>query len=69
MVQLVLYVCLLSEPDTCKTVRLSYFEAERATPYQCLIEGQGEAIKWLEGNPKWYMKKQSCERAGTVAGI
>ena len=31
--------------------------------------GQVEAAKWLEGNPKWQLKRWSCGVAGQIAKI
>jgi len=66
MIELVLSVCLIQAPATCKDVKLSYM-ADRVTPQQCMMYGQSEIAKWTEGHPKWRVKKWSCGRAGVLA--
>jgi hypothetical protein len=68
MVEIVIAVCLINDPARCKDVRLTYM-ADSYTPMQCMMYGQTEAVKWLEGNPKWQLKRWSCGVPGQIAKI
>lgn len=68
MIEIIVAVCLIDVPFRCKDVRLTY-NPESFTPTQCMIFGQTEAAKWLEGNPKWQLKCWSCATPGQVAKI
>lgn len=68
MLELVISVCLLSDPTRCKDVSLTYFN-DGASPMQCMMKSQIEISKWAEGHPKWFAKKWSCRRAGQIAKI
>lgn len=54
-------VCLVQEPSTCKDVKLSYMAQSALTPQQCMMYGQGEIAKWMEGHPKWAIRKWKCQ--------
>jgi len=66
VIEIVLSVCLIKDASKCKDVNLN-FMADRVTPQQCMIYGQTEAIKWLEGHPRWRVAKWKCGRAGQLA--
>lgn len=59
MIELILHVCLLAEPDRCEDVKLS-FMAQAVTPHQCMLNGQTEIAKWSAGHPKWGVRKWTC---------
>lgn len=66
MIELVMSICLIAEPSRCKDVRLSFAE-ENVTPHACLMNGQIEIAKWMEGHPDWQVAKWSCGRGGLYA--
>lgn len=66
MVEIVLSLCLISNPGTCKDVNLTYM-AENVTPQQCMFYGQAEIAKYLQGHPRWQVKKWRCGRPATLA--
>lgn len=68
MIELVVAVCLIEDPLRCKDIHLTYM-AESVTPMQCMLQGQSEAAKWLEGHPKWQLKRWSCGPVGQIAKI
>lgn len=68
MIELVVAVCLIDDPSHCRDVRLTYM-ADRVTPMECMMFGQIEAAKWLEGHPKWQLRRWSCGIAGQIAKI
>lgn len=60
MIELVLSVCLISAPDTCKDVNLNYM-SDRVSPQQCMMRGQITAAQWSAGHPEWRITKFKCE--------
>ena len=65
MIELILSVCMIGQPDVCKDVHLTY-SAANLTPYQCLMRGQPEMAKWAEGHPKWQIQRYRCGRVRTA---
>ena len=61
MIELILSVCMVGDPNVCKDIHLTY-SAANLTPYQCLMRGQPEIAKWNEGNPNWQVQKYRCGR-------
>ncbi|KUO55353.1 MAG: hypothetical protein APF80_05050 [Alphaproteobacteria bacterium BRH_c36] len=59
MIELVLSVCLISAPATCKDVSLSYM-GDQVTPQQCMFRGQITVAQWSAGNPQWRIAKWKC---------
>lgn len=68
MLELLMTVCLLSDPSRCKDVPLTY-SAEHLTPMQCMMGAQPEIAKWIDSHPKWTLKRWTCQKAGTFAKI
>ena len=68
MIEILVAVCMVDDPSHCKDVRLNFME-ERITPSQCMMMGQIEIARWMEGNPKWALKRWSCGVAGQIAKI
>jgi hypothetical protein len=68
MLELVVSVCLIQDPSRCKDVSLVY-SAEMTTPMQCMMGAQPEIAKWMEGHPKWALKRWACRPAGQIAKI
>lgn len=66
MVEIVLSICLIATPANCKDVALTYM-AGSITPQQCMFRGQAEIAKYLQGHPKWRVKKWTCGRPGQLA--
>ncbi|MFN3867707.1 MAG: hypothetical protein ACK4MF_01420 [Hyphomicrobiaceae bacterium] len=66
MIEIVMSVCIIAEPTRCEDVRLSYM-ADAITPHQCMMYGQAEIAKWMEGHPKWRVAKWRCGPAGRIA--
>lgn len=59
MIEIVLSVCLVANPGSCKDVNLTYM-AESVTPYQCMVYGQSEIAKWVNVHPKWKVQRWKC---------
>ncbi len=66
MIEIVMSVCLVQDPAKCEDVRLS-FMAQSVTPHQCMMYGQSEIAKWMEGHPKWNIQRWRCGAAKQMA--
>lgn len=66
MLELIVSVCLISDPSRCREVSLAYAE-ESVTPMQCIMGAQVEIAKWIEGHPEYALKRWTCQRAGRYA--
>ena len=68
MIEIVVAVCMIDEPERCKDVRLTYM-AESVTVQQCMTLGQSEIAKWSEGHPNWRVARWSCGTARHMAKV
>jgi hypothetical protein len=68
MLELVVSVCLVDDPARCKDVNL-VFTAEGMSHMQCVMGAQPEIAKWMDGHPKWVLKRWTCQKAGQFAKI
>ncbi len=68
MIEIVVAVCMIDEPERCKDVRLTYM-AESVTAHQCMMLGQAEIAKWTEGHPNWRVTRWTCGTARQLAKI
>lgn len=68
MIELVMSVCLISAPDSCKDVNLSYM-SDRVTPQQCMYRGQITAARWSAEHPKWRIAKWKCQASREFAKL
>jgi hypothetical protein len=66
MIELLLGVCLASNPTECKSVSLVYV-AEALTPMQCAMRAQPEIAKWMGTHPGWALKRWTCRAPGRYA--
>ena len=66
MIELIFSVCLVHQPDQCHNERMSFFQT-RVTPGQCVMMGQIEIARWMDGHPNYVLKKWSCRPAGRRA--
>jgi hypothetical protein len=64
MVELVLLVCLASNPTECHK-EWPPFESSHASMHACLFEGQRQAVQWAEAHPKYRVRKWSCGLSGS----
>lgn len=58
---LMLVVCMATNQAVCKSVNVQT-EMDISLPHQCMMVGQLEASKYLEGHPNWTLKKWVCGR-------
>lgn len=68
MIELLVSVCLVAEPDKCKDVSM-VFDADSVTPMQCMMGAAPEIAKWVDEHPKWVAKRWTCQPAGRIAKI
>ncbi len=66
VIELLLAVCLIDNPATCKDVSLVY-SAEALTPMQCVLRAQPEIAKWIAEHPGWRTQRFTCRPAGRYA--
>ncbi|MDX2258341.1 MAG: hypothetical protein NW205_05425 [Hyphomicrobiaceae bacterium] len=66
MIEIVISACMIEDPAKCQDVNLT-FMAETVTPHQCMMYGQFEIAKWVEGHPKWRVAKWRCGKARIYA--
>lgn len=64
MISLIIVACLVSDPDVCQEYSLP-FMAENVTPMECLMNGQVEIAKFMEGKPSWRVVKFRCSKPET----
>jgi len=63
LAQLLLTLCLIADPSTCKTERIILsVPIEELTPYKCMQAGQQETAKLYEVDQKWRLTKWGCGR-------
>ena len=58
MISLVLIVCLIASPDTCREERPPI---DVISAFECVLQGQQIAHDWLEDHPKWTLSGWRCE--------
>lgn len=61
MVELVLTVCLLAAPESCRQERPLL---EPLSPMACVMEGQIHASRWVVEHPAWRLARWRCVRPG-----
>ena len=55
----ILSVCLLSSPNTCKEERVQQ-SVEQSTPIACVVQGQSTVADWGSAHPQWHINKWRC---------
>jgi hypothetical protein len=58
MFELVVIYCLISEPDRCVERRTALEDAVSA--FECAMDGQREAIRYLSIHPDWRLSRFTC---------
>ena len=59
MIQMVLLVCLLSDPTKCHE-ETPAFIASHASLHSCMFQGQIIAAQWEEQHPKYTVRRWVC---------
>lgn len=58
LVDLILTVCLISNPERCRLEHL-YFES-RGTLFQCMVLAPAEIAKWASSHPSHQVVRWKC---------
>ena len=70
MLEIALTVCSILSAQSCKDISLTYpDEGQLVTPFACMMIGQSEISKWIEGHPNWSVARWTCQGAGRYAKI
>ena len=56
---LVLFVCLISSPDTCREERLN-LSFEEVSSTHCIFGAQPRIAQWSGENPDWRVARWKC---------
>jgi hypothetical protein len=56
---ILLSVCLLSQPASCREERLS-FSFEEATAFACMIRSQEKIAEWQQSHPDYRVSRWRC---------
>lgn len=59
MMELVVIVCMLAEPEKCEQIYL-VSDAPGTNLVGCMLDGQKQASEWAETHPGWFVKRWSC---------
>lgn len=59
MVELVLIVCSLIQPQECG-VRQPAFESEYGSIRSCLVQGHLAVVRWELAHPGWKVQRWTC---------
>jgi hypothetical protein len=62
VIELIVSVCLISDPAHCKDVRLDY-SLDAASMRECAYSSQLTAARWSGDNPRWRVNRMACARA------
>lgn len=70
MIEIAAAVCLLSSPERCRDITLTYeADASEITAFSCMMFGQSELARWSADHPAWRIAKWSCRPAGQIAKL
>jgi len=64
MIELVLLVCLTTDPTKCHQERPA-FEAPHGSVYSCMLQGQIIAAQWATEHPKYTIRRWTCGLSAT----
>ncbi|MGO9545543.1 MAG: hypothetical protein ACLPPF_12220 [Rhodomicrobium sp.] len=58
MIELVMTVCIVAQPATCRDQRVLF--DEDTTPMQCMMTAQPTIAQWGTEHPKWFVQRWKC---------
>lgn len=64
--ELILSICMIANPGTCREEALSVSMASSAMPTQCMIGAAPIIAEWSGTHPKWKVLKWRCARPGSI---
>ena len=62
MIELILTVCALSQPNLCEDQHLQF--QFNGSPNRCAMGAAPHIAKWAEEHPKWTVTRWHCEYPG-----
>lgn len=62
--ELILSICLIASPVTCREEAVSVSVEIPPAPVQCMIGAMPVIAEWSETHPKWKVLKWRCARPG-----
>ena len=64
MIEIVVLVCRLGQPDLCEEQRLQF--AWQGSPQQCAMAAQLYIAQWIGEHPRWIVRNYHCEYPGWI---
>lgn len=64
--ELILSICLIASPGTCREEALSVSMDATSMPMQCMISAAPIIAEWSGTHPKWKVQKWRCARPGST---
>ncbi len=64
--ELILSICLIANPGTCREEAVSVGAELRPAPVQCMIGAPPVIAEWSETHPKWKVTRWRCARPGAA---
>lgn len=64
--ELILSICLVASPGTCREEALSVNVEKLQVPMQCLMTAMPTIAEWSETHPKWKVLKWRCAPPGAA---
>lgn len=62
MIELFFVTCLIAAPDRCEDHSLLF--EEKNGLFSCMLEGQSELVRWIEGHPGERVREWKCRYKG-----
>jgi hypothetical protein len=62
---IVMYVCLLASPGTCREERIS-LSVETVNGMACLVRAEEMIAEWKNVHPQWRIERWRCAPPGSV---
>ncbi|MCJ8144192.1 hypothetical protein MKI84_14820 [Ancylobacter sp. A5.8] len=62
--ELILSICLITNPGTCREEAVSVNLEQPTIPVQCMMGALPVIAEWSESHPKWRVTKWRCGRPG-----
>ncbi|MDQ0303482.1 hypothetical protein [Ancylobacter polymorphus] len=62
--ELILSICLIASPGTCREEAVSVGLEAPPAPMQCMIGAMPVIAEWTETHPKWKVLKWRCASPG-----
>lgn len=64
--ELILSICLLASPGTCREEAVPTSLERPSAPMQCMVGAMALIAEWSETHPKWKVLKWRCAAPGSA---